>query len=77
MYEYGYGVKQDYGEALKWYRLSAEQGNDVAQFNLGVMYEYGRGVAKDLQEARKWYEKAAAQGDTDAKDALKRLDGKR
>ncbi|MBR1439400.1 MAG: sel1 repeat family protein [Synergistaceae bacterium] len=77
MYQNGYGVKQDYGEAVKWYRLLAEQGNAMAQSNLGYMYENGNGVARDLQEARKWYEKAAAQGHTYAQDALKRLDGKR
>ena len=26
MYEYGQGVLQDYAEAVKWYRLSAEMG---------------------------------------------------
>lgn len=26
----GKGVKQDYDEALKWYRLAAEQGNSDA-----------------------------------------------
>ena len=25
-YEYGQGVEQDYDEAVKWFRLSAEQG---------------------------------------------------
>jgi hypothetical protein len=27
MYERGQGVAKDYAEALKWYRLAAEQGN--------------------------------------------------
>jgi uncharacterized protein len=27
MYKNGNGVVQDYAEALKWYRLAAEQGN--------------------------------------------------
>ncbi len=34
MYETGRGVAQDYAEALKWYRLAAEQGVAIAQFNL-------------------------------------------
>ena len=70
------GVRQDYAEAVRLYRLAAEQSHASAQFNLGYMYDEGKGVARDLQKARKWYGKAAAQGDTDAQDALKRLDGR-
>ena len=35
-YYYGRGVKQDYTETVKWYRLSAEQGNAAGQYNLGL-----------------------------------------
>jgi TPR repeat protein len=35
MYEYGYGVVQDYAEAVRWFRLAAEQGHAKAQYNLG------------------------------------------
>ena len=56
------GRAQDYQEALKWYRLAAEQGDASAQFNLGFMYADGRGVLKDYQEALKWYRLAAEQG---------------
>ena len=73
MYSHGNGVKQDYSEALRWYRKAAEQENSYAQFMLGLMYENGLGVTKNLQEARKWYRKAADQGYTDAQEALKRL----
>ena len=41
----GQGTAQDYGEAMKWNRMAAEQRNAEAQFNLGVMYQEGRGVA--------------------------------
>jgi len=36
IYSKGQGVPQDYKEAVKWYRLSAEQGVAQAQYNLGV-----------------------------------------
>ncbi len=49
MYEKGYGVSEDYSEALKWYRKAANQGNDIGQNNLGVMYRDGLGVSKDYQ----------------------------
>jgi uncharacterized protein len=41
MYDNGNGVVQDYAEAVKWYRLAAEQGNAQAQYNLGLMYANG------------------------------------
>ena len=37
MYGAGRGVPQDDAEALRWYRLAAEEGEALAQFNLGVM----------------------------------------
>jgi len=38
MYDNGEGVPQDYKEAVRWYRLSAEQGHAGAQSNLGLMH---------------------------------------
>jgi TPR repeat protein len=38
-------------EAVKLYRLAAEQGYAPAQNNLGVMYEKGEGAATDCKEA--------------------------
>ena len=62
MYDNGEGVPQDYKEAIKWYRLAAEQGNANAQYNLGLMYDNGEGVPQDYKEAVKWYRLAAEQG---------------
>ena len=53
---------KDDAEAVKWYRLAAEQGLANAQHNLGVMYDNGRGVPQDDAEAVKWYRLAAEQG---------------
>ena len=52
----------DYATALREWRPLAEQGVDVAQYNLGVMYSYGRGVPQDYGEAVKWLRLAAEQG---------------
>ena len=52
-------MPQDYAEAGKWYRKSADQGYAQAENNLGILYYYGQGVAKDYTEAAKWYRKAA------------------
>jgi hypothetical protein len=59
-YFLGTGVTQSYAEALKWYRLAAEQGCGHAQFNLGFMYQTGEGVTQDDAEALKWYRLASA-----------------
>jgi len=56
----------DYAEAVKWYRLAADQGYAAAQFNLGDMYDNGQGVPEDDVEAVKWYRLAAEQGDSRA-----------
>ena len=66
MYDSGQGVPQDYAEAVKWYRLAAEQGNAKAQYNLGVMHDKGQGVPEDYAEAVKWYRLAAEQGNAKA-----------
>jgi hypothetical protein len=46
-------VRQDHAEAVKWYRLAADQGHATAQSNLGVKYENGEGVRQDHAEAVK------------------------
>ena len=61
-YDNGNGVPKDDTEALKWYRLAADQGFASAQFNLGVTYDNGEGVPEDDVEAVKWYRLAADQG---------------
>jgi uncharacterized protein len=54
--------RKDYKEALRLYRLSAEQGNPFGQHGLGQMYNLGRGVPQDYKEALKWYRLSAEQG---------------
>ena len=62
MYYNGEGVPQDYVEAVRWYRLAADQGLAAAQLDLGVMYDRGRGVPQDYVEAVRWYRLAVDQG---------------
>ena len=66
MYYKGEGVAQDYKEAVKWYRLAAEQGNANAQYILGLMYCLGQGVAQNFIEAHKWLNIAGANGEKKA-----------
>ena len=74
-YNVGFGVVQDYKEALKWYRKAAKQGDASAQYALGLMYGVGQGVAQDYKEALKWYRLAAEQGNADAKQKLLIMEG--
>lgn len=48
--------------ALALYRRAAEQGDPVAQYQLGLMYEIGEGVPADAGEAEYWYGQAVGQG---------------
>ena len=63
MYEKGTGVPQDYKEAIKWYRLAADQGFASAQTNLGERYEKGKGVPQDYLLAHMWFNLSGSQGD--------------
>ncbi len=70
MYMEGYGVPQDYQEAVKWHKLAAGQGDSDAQLYLGIMYWSGMGVPLDDEEAVKWYRLSADQGHRDAQFLL-------
>ena len=64
------GVPQDDAQAAYWYRKAAEQGDAVAQNNLGGLYAHGQGVPQDYAQAAVWYRKAAEQGYAVAQYAL-------
>ena len=76
MYDNGTVVPQDYKEAVKWYRLSAEQGNAIAQSNLSLMYDNGRGVPQDYVLAHMWYNLAGSSGNKDSTKNKKLLEEK-
>ena len=70
LYRLGFGVAKDDAEAVKWYRLAAEQGGEsvprgrgAARFRLGLMYAAGEGVPKDDAEAVKWFRLVAERGE--------------
>ena len=51
----------DYATAIKEWTPLAEQGNLIAQFNLGLMNDNGLGVVQNYKTAVKWYTLAALQ----------------
>jgi len=50
-------------EAVRWYRLAADQGHADAQARLAVMYATGRDVPQNDVEAARWYQLLEDQGD--------------
>lgn len=52
----------DYSVAQKWYERAGNQGNQDAQFKLGLMYEDALGVAQSIPAAYYWVSLAAASG---------------
>jgi TPR repeat protein len=63
MHSNGKGVAGNYPEAIRWYRMAAEQGNASALSNLGFMFDHGQGVEQDDARALMYYNKAAKRGD--------------
>lgn len=64
------GVKQDYKEALQWWKFAAGRGYTPAMNNVGLLYANGHGVAQDFEEAFKWWMRAAERGDAWAMNAV-------
>ena len=69
-YEKGELIEKDMNEAIKWYRLAAEQRNPDALFQLGECYHNGNGVEQNDKEACSWYLEAALEGQIKAQCAL-------
>lgn len=66
MYDYGRGAARDPVQAMRWYRLSAEQGYADAQNSVGSLLQ----EARRFDEALPWYLKAAAQRHPQAINSL-------
>jgi TPR repeat protein len=57
-------------EAVVMYTLAAEQGDIVAQYNLGMMFYKGKGVTLNYEKAKNMFELAAKQNYSDAQYML-------
>ena len=53
---------RDHEEAVKLFRVAAENGDKFSQHCLGVMLYKGQGVKKNYTEGFKWLDLAAKQG---------------
>ena len=52
----------NWGQKASDYRASAERGDKIAQYNMGLCYKQGLGVTKDDTQAVSWFRKSADQG---------------
>jgi uncharacterized protein len=57
---------EDDEDAVKWYRLAADQGNAAGLFGLGQMYAKGEGVARDWARAYELVLRAAGRDHVEA-----------
>jgi TPR repeat protein len=73
LYDFGFGVTQNDGEALGWYLKSAEHGSAGGQRAVGDFYRKGRGVTADAAEAARWYRRGADGDDIRAQHQLGEL----
>lgn len=63
LYYYGArGLREDVGEAFKWYSKAADQGDATAMGYLGNMYAQGVYVKADNTTAVNWYRLVAING---------------
>jgi TPR repeat protein len=61
MYFGGNGFAHDSREAVKWFSLSARQGQIGAQVNLGIACATGEGTQRNPAQAYVWFNAAASQ----------------
>eukprot|EP01123_Difflugia_compressa_P000789 TRINITY_DN10916_c0_g1_i1.p1 TRINITY_DN10916_c0_g1~~TRINITY_DN10916_c0_g1_i1.p1 ORF type:complete len:428 (+),score=71.54 TRINITY_DN10916_c0_g1_i1:67-1350(+) len=62
-HEHGFGVKEDFLLAMRYFKVAADEKNNArAQNFVGLMYDHGKGVVEDRTMAVKYYHMAAEQG---------------
>jgi tetratricopeptide (TPR) repeat protein len=54
---------KNWNEAMRFYRLAAEEGNATAMAGISGMYHQGAGVKQDFTESLRWARMAAEKGD--------------
>ena len=72
-YARGYGVSQDLGEALRWYRMAAESGDDpdgIAAQRVGVCALNGWGCPRSEENGKASLQTSSSQGNCDAQLTL-------
>jgi TPR repeat protein len=61
-YEHGEGVSQNLTEAVRWYKMAADQNHQDGQYNLSQCYLQGTGVQKNHEEGMRYLISASNNG---------------
>lgn len=73
LYDKALGVERNLEQAVKWFKLAADQRDSQAQLNLGILHDpRAEGYAKDAQIAAQWFVLAANNGNKRAKLILEK-----
>ena len=59
----GHGVASDPAQGFHWMRISAENGNNLAQMNLAIRYQNGDCLPMDLERSFYWFSRACETSD--------------
>lgn len=62
----GDGVEKNIPEAVKWFKMAADNGDVYAAYTLGRTFHSGEGIPQDYAEAMKWFLLAAGLGDANS-----------
>ena len=62
--------RSDYKAATSFFETGAEQGSELARFNLGILYENGEGVDEDFAKATALFQEAVDHGCVEANCGL-------
>lgn len=60
LFQHGYGVEKDPGQAARYYQEASDKGFAGAQCNLGCLYYEGIGLDRDYMLALDYFKMAAA-----------------
>ena len=62
LYSCGWGVQQDFGQAMDWFRKGADRGDAHSMYGIATLHRRGEGLDADADTARAWYLKAWQRG---------------
>ena len=65
-----YAEEQGWKHAVRWWHAAAAQGDQGAEYNLGVSYDQGAGVPQDSAVAVSLFRRAAQKGYADAQNSM-------
>lgn len=74
-YAEGIGITANIQKAVSYFKRAANAGVGQAAFNLGILYESNLLGPPDAHEALEWHQIATNNGHTDARAAVRRLNG--